>query len=236
MYIKIKTFIKGEFTAWKRSELFWLFIACTVILSLSVYWQDTPTGIICALTGVICVILTGKGKTSCYIFGLVNTLLYAYIAFGVQYYGEVMLNLMYYVPMQFVGWHLWKKNLQADTRVVIKERLNVKWRFVVFALCMVSIGIYGLLLYWLGGSLPFVDSASTILSIVAMILSVKRLMEQWLIWIVVNIITIVMWAVAFANGSDNIATLIMWCVYLVNSIIMCRKWLKESDNRMKGDM
>jgi len=38
---------------------------------------------------MICVVLTGKGKLSSYVFGMVNTLLYAYIAYGAKYYGDV---------------------------------------------------------------------------------------------------------------------------------------------------
>lgn len=107
---KVKKFAKNEFTGWKKWEVVWLILATIIITGLSIYWGDNLRGITAAVTGVICVILTGKGKMSCYIFGLVNTILYAVIAFGAKYYGEVMLNALYYVPMQFVGWFMWKKH------------------------------------------------------------------------------------------------------------------------------
>ncbi|SHK46639.1 nicotinamide mononucleotide transporter PnuC [Fibrobacter intestinalis] len=65
-------------------------------------------GIISATTGTICVILTGKDKLSAYVLGLMNVLLYADIAYRATLYGETMLNLLYYLPMQFVGWFSWK--------------------------------------------------------------------------------------------------------------------------------
>ena len=93
-------FLKEECSGWKPWEIGWLFLACCVILGLSLYWQDTAMGIISATTGVACVVCTGKGKRSAFLFGVVNTVLYAIIAWQAKYYGEVMLNALYYVPMQ----------------------------------------------------------------------------------------------------------------------------------------
>ena len=130
--------------------------ACTIITALSIHWGDDVLGITMALTGVICVILTGKGKMSCYLFGLVNTVLYAWIAFGARYYGEVMLNACYYVPMQFVGWFMWKKHMDGKTKEVEKTRLTVSRQILLLVLSAVSICGYGLVLKRLGGNLPFI--------------------------------------------------------------------------------
>ena len=59
-------------------------------------------GMISSTTGVICVVCTGKGEAVRLSFGLINSVLYAIIAFEAAYYGETMLNLIYYVPMPFV--------------------------------------------------------------------------------------------------------------------------------------
>lgn len=224
----MKNFIKKELRGWKPIEVIWLIFAGAVTFLLSIYWKDNLIGILAALTGVMCVILTGKGKISSYIFGMVNTVLYAYIAFGAKYYGEVMLNLLYYVPMNVVGWVLWKKHMDSESNEVVKERLTVKSRIVLLILCGAGIYLYGVFLKKIGGNLPFVDSMSTVLSIVAQILCVKRYMEQWVIWIVVDVVTVIMWAVNFANGGESIATLIMWSIYLLNAIFMFVKWYRAS--------
>ena len=77
-------------------------------------------------------------------------------------------------------------------------------------------------------SLPFIDSMSTVVSVVAQVLSVKRLTEQWVLWIVVDVVTVFMWLVNFINGGETIATLAMWSVYLVNAVIMFIKWNREA--------
>lgn len=122
-------FLKHELSGWKAWEIIWLAAACTVITALSLHWGDDALGITMALTGVLCVILTGKGKMSCYLFGLVNTVLYAWIAFGARYYGEVMLNACYYVPMQFVGWFMWKNTWTVRQRKWRKPGLPFQDRY-----------------------------------------------------------------------------------------------------------
>lgn len=224
---KMQKYVKSELTGWKKMEVAWLAIASAVILALSIYWKDSMIGIMSALTGVWCVILTGKGKRSSFIFGTVNVLFYAYIAFGAKYYGEVMLNLIYYFPMNFVGWFAWNKHMNEENGEVIKSSLPRKKGIFLYVCTAVAIFLYGLVLRALNGNLPFVDSMSTVVSVVAQILSVKRLTEQWVLWIVVDVVTVIMWAVNFANGGESIATLLMWSIYLLNAIIMYIRWKRE---------
>ena len=225
---KLKNYLKSEITGWKPFDIAWLAIATAVILFLSIWWRDNWISLTAALTGVWCVILTGKGKRSSFIFGLVNVIFYAIIAFGAKYYGEVMLNLIYYLPMNFVGWFAWKKHMNHDTGEVVKVRMSLKKSVVTYTLTGAAIVIYGLILKWLGGSLPFMDSMSTVVSVVAQILSIRRLMEQWVLWIAVDVVTVIMWAVNFAKGGETVATLAMWSVYLVNAFIMFARWYKEA--------
>ena len=199
-----------------------------MILGLSIYWKDNWVSLTAALTGVWCVILTGKGKRSSFILGMVNTVLYAWVAFQAKYYGEVMLNMLYYVPMNVVGWFAWKKHMNEDSGEVKKTKLSLKGSALIYGLTAAAIVGYGLVLKAMGGALPYIDSMSTVVSISAQILSVKRLREQWVLWIVVDIVTVIMWAVNFARGGETIATLAMWSVYLVNAFIMFVKWDREA--------
>lgn len=73
----------------------------------------------------------------------------------------------------------------------------------------------------LGGRHPLLDSASTIISIIANMLMVLRYREQWLLWIVIDIITVVMWL----KVQDYIMVT-MWAVYLVNAFYGYYNWSK----------
>lgn len=224
----MKKFLKNELAGWKKAEVFWLALACAVIMGLSIYWGDTLMGIVSSTTGVACVVCTGKGKLSAYIFGLVNCVLYAIISYQAQLYGETMLNAIYYIPMQFVGFYVWNRHMSDDTHEVEKKHMKNSGRILLVLVIISATYGYGLLLQRLGDAMPFVDSFTTVSSVVAMIISVKMFAEQWWIWVAVDIFSVYMWWCNFRTGSDNMATLLMWMVYFGNAIIMLIKWERET--------
>ncbi|MCI9118681.1 MAG: nicotinamide mononucleotide transporter [Flavonifractor sp.] len=224
----MRTWLQNEISGWKKWEVVWLITACAIIVALSIYWQDTWMGILSATTGAACVICTGKGKLSAYVFGLVNSVLYAIISYQAALYGETMLNALYYVPMQFVGFYTWSRHMNTETNEVIKK--NMKWtgRLMMTAFILAGTIGYGLLLRAMGDAMPFVDAFTTVTSVAAMLISVKMFAEQWWIWVVVDIVSVYMWFQSFLQGQEYIATLIMWLVYLVNAVIMLVKWEREA--------
>ncbi len=229
----MKKIIKSELSGWKKWEVSWLVAATLIIASLSVYWGDNLMGIISAMTGVICVVCTGKGKLSAYIFGLVNSILYALIAYKARLYGETMLNMLYYVPMQFIGFYVWSRHINTDTKEVEKRHMRLSGRCLLTISIMISTVLYGFVLRYLGDAMPFVDSFTTVSSVIAMIISVKMFAEQWWIWVAVDIFSVYMWWCNFTSGSDNMATLLMWIIYLGNALIMLVKWEKEAHRKIQ---
>lgn len=227
----MRDWIRNELTGWKRFEVIWLLLACGIITGLSLYWGDSPMGIISAVTGVACVVCTGKGKLSAYLFGLVNSALYALISYQASLYGETMLNALYYVPMQFVGFYVWSKHMDQGTGEVAKRRMNPLGFLAMCAAIAVATVMYGLLLKYWGDAMPFVDAFTTVSSVAAMIISVGMYAEQWWIWVAVDVFSVYMWWCDFQSGSDNMATLLMWAVYLGNAVIMLIRWEKEARSR-----
>ena len=55
---------------------------------------------------------------------MINTILYSIIAFSAKYYGEFMLNVFYYIPMNIVGFVLWSRNMNNENQEVIKTKLK----------------------------------------------------------------------------------------------------------------
>ena len=76
---------------------------------------------------------------------------------------------------------------------------------------------------------PYKDSATTVLSVIAMLLMVRAFMEQWVLWVVVNTISIIMWIIAWMRGDAHAALMvIMWMFYLANSVNGWRIWNKSA--------
>ena len=223
--------IKKYFDDWDLYEKIWLFLFTIIIISLSFYWKDSFIGIFASLSGIWCVILIAKGKIINYYFGIINVVAYAYIAYNQQYYGEVMLNMIYFFPMQFVGLYLWKKrrisNNKDDIKIVyMTNKQRVLWSVVT----VIATILYGFVLKHLGGNLPFIDSSSTVMSVIAMILMVFVFVEQWVLWILVDIVSIIMWITVMMNGGNDIAVLVMWIAFLVNAIYGLYNWIKLANS------
>ena len=175
---------------------------------------------IAAISGIFCVVLCAKGKKSQYIWGLLNIIGYVIIAWINKYYGEVMLNALYYLPSQFIGYYLWNKH--SDQEDNLEGKKLSFWFSVIFVL-IITICVYGykMVLDLLGGTGTLLDSASTVTSIVANALMMMRYREQWLLWIIIDAITVVMW---FLVGDFIMVT--MWAVYLINAFYGYYNWTK----------
>lgn len=220
---KLRNYLKG----WSLFEKIWLLTFTIVNIYLFFAWHDSWIGLTASLTGMLCVVLTAKARISSFYFGLVNILAYSYVAYQSRYYGDVMLNMLYFLPMTFIGIYFWKRNLKQNMggEVIVKS-LNWKERLIWFFSSIVILNVYGVILTIIKGTLPFIDSATTVFSIIAAIMLNKRLVEQWFYWIIVDILSIVMWAYIFITSGGDISMLVMWSAFLVNAVYGYYKWRK----------
>jgi len=219
---------------WSRFEKAWIIVSILLLTITSTLWKSPWYGYIAAISGMICVVLAAKGKISNYWFGIINCIFYAYVAYRWKLYGEVMLNLLYFLPMQFVGLYYWsrKENTNVNHNGIRVKFLSNTHRILLGIICVSGISIYSLFLGYLKGNIPWVDSTSTVLSIVAMILMAKVYMEQWVLWIIIDVVSITMWLiVVFKQGSNDIAILIMWSAFLINAIYGLYNWIKLYNNQ-----
>lgn len=194
-------------------------------------------GSVAGIAGVLCVVLVAKGSIWNYLFGIINVSMYAYISYKAELYGDAVLNAFYYVPMQFIGYWQWRKRGAAVSEArsdgqgvqVKARRFSRRQRIVLAAGCMVAVVAVGFVLRHFGDPQPFKDSTTTVLSIVAQALMALAFMEQWALWIITNVVSVVMWSVCVARGEAHAAVMvIMWVFYLLNSLNGFRVWMKLS--------
>ena len=218
-------FFKNELTGWKRWELIWLSVACGTILAASLALRERPLELICALSGAALVVFTGKGKPSAYIFGFVNSLLYGLIAIRARYFGEAIINLVYYLPMQVYGFWVWSHHMNQENNEVQKKVMSRRAHFLLVLIISSGTLLYGTVLWKvLKGSLPYMDAFGTVTAVIVIFVSVRMYIEQWVIWFAENVVTSVMWIIAYRKGNASFATILMWLVFLANSIIMFFRW------------
>lgn len=207
---------------------------------------------VAAILGVFCVVLGAKGSIANWIFGTIEAFIHIYICFCTHIYGDMLQRLVYNLPMQFVGWNKWKKRERHDGTSTIHTRY-MTWaqRLLTVAVVIIATGLLGVFLMYFGpwlievlqSVLPdmqfktlkmdydtptqlWLDSFTTVMSIVTMWVSVKAFVEQWYMWLIINVAYIAMWMMS--DSEFSFMTVAKYSVYLINSFYGIYMWHKLS--------
>ena len=137
--------------------------------------------------------------------------------------------------MQIIGYFRWNKNLKEDKREIVKISLSKKELLaLVLILSVISVFVYYLLLYFKDAH-PILDSITTVFSIGGMYLTVRRAIQQWIFWMFVNTLSLVMWINVIVTGTKAYSTAIMWGVYLYLAVYFYIVWKNEIKQNSKHD-
>lgn len=209
------------FSGWKPFEVVWLALFITAQIWAYVQAPDSVLGMIAGISGILCVVFVSKGKISNYLFGLVFAYSYFYVSWGNNFLGEMNTVLYVYLPSQFIGYFLWKANMQDDQKseAVIAKALSLKGWIITLASITVGTLIFVSILRSAGGSSTGLDGLTTIITVAAQLLMILRYREQWILWIALNILSIFLWA-------DTPAMYLMYGAYLLNSVYGFYNWTK----------
>ncbi|MEQ4673870.1 nicotinamide riboside transporter PnuC [Providencia vermicola] len=199
------------------------------------------------IAGLLCILLASLEKTINYLFGLINVSLFAVIFFQIQLYANLLLQIFFFVA-NIYGWYAWSRvnsSQQAELKIrwLSLPKASVTLVLSVLAVLYLTFNIdvvFGVLATWavellnmLGANLamptiepdafPFWDSTMTILSVVAMILMTRKYVENWLLWVIINVISIVIF---FIQGvyAMSLEYLILLGIALNGS----RLWIKSA--------
>lgn len=224
--MELTEFVKKELNGWKKIEIIGLFTVLTLILINAIIVKDNPIAVISAFCGILYTIIAGKGKISCYFFGLSGSWCYVWLSFLNSLWGNMLLYLCYYIPMQILGIFKWKKHLKKDTKEIVKTRLSNKNRIILLFIGVLGSIITSIILHCFHDKSPIADGITTFLSVLGMYLTVRRAIEQWVIWMVVNGISALMWINLVLHGTKTYSTVIMWVVYFVLAIYFYFEWKK----------
>lgn len=219
--------------AWLKNE-FWvgytkfekIFLAAMVALQAIVYCfvPDSPIGIVCGIAGCICVVLTAKGKISSYAFNFLQMITYMIICWDAALYLEFGEQVFYFIVCIY-GVFAWKKNMKTneDGTEQVKAKKFKLWQwFAAAAIVILSTGLLG---YFgaevLGSTMPYLDAMTVALAVIAQLLMVWRYREQWACWILIDVISLIMF-IALGNWS----MVAMYVAWTINAFYGWYNWTK----------
>ena len=191
--------------------------------------QTDPIELTGIILSMIYLYLEIRAKTLMWFFGIISSLLMAIVFFKFAFYADMGL-MIYYVIISIYGWIHWNSN---KTQSIVHELPIVrisKRQFIIGVLILV-LGYFTLLQILLNApekiglnasTYPYTDALTVAASIVATWMLAQKILEQWYIWIIVNTISTIMFAMKGLNY-----TTILYVVYTIGSIIGYINWLKN---------
>ncbi len=145
--------------------------------------------IIATITGIIAVAFQAKEKIIAWPFALISVAIASYIFFHSKLYSDFGLHIIYII-LNIYGWMVWSQRDPssdvASTKILSKDGLL--WAILITVLGTILLG------YTMGNftdaDLPFFDAFTTSGSLVAQFLLAKKYLQNWLFWLVVDIVAI----------------------------------------------
>ena len=195
---------------------------------LTAHWLDITTTIL----GLAYILLEYKASAWMWVVG------FAMQALGIVLYYEKGLYAdcgmeFYYLAMTVYGWWRWVRHetSHGDCTPVKRDSLPVSRfpRHLVLPWLVIIVVIWGII-YWLlvtftNSNVPLADSFTTALSIVGIWALAHKYLEQWFIWIAVDVVTS---ALYFYKDIPFKASL--YALYVIIAIFGYRKWRKMINN------
>lgn len=188
-----------------------------------------------ALMGVISTVLSANGSIWTFLFGLIDVTIYSYMLFDSKMPSQFILHVGYFIPMEFIGFFQWRKRGADGKKQVRAQRLNGR-KWVQYALLFAGVFAVSLAFGYFAltkagepvvASKILLDSAATTANIVALVMMAFAYMEQWYLWTLVNISSVVLWTITMIKepgAGYAIIPLVKYSFYLINGINGIRIW------------
>uniref|UniRef100_UPI004056081B nicotinamide riboside transporter PnuC n=1 Tax=Alistipes sp. TaxID=1872444 RepID=UPI004056081B len=143
-------------------------------------------------------------------------------------YADAAMQL-YYLLAAIYGLVVWKRNSKDEKSGSIKHT-PVRWILPLVAVyAVLHVVIYFVLTQFTDSSVPFLDSMSTALCVVATWMLSRKLVEQWLVWLVVDMISVGLY---FYKGIP--LTALLYTLYCVLAVAGYMRWQRECRRVMAG--
>lgn len=143
---------------------------------------------VAVVTSLLCVWLTVRNNIWNWFWGFIGVILYGYIFWNYKNYANAGLQILYFLPIQFIGWYVWKRKGPNQDDDLPVTQLTPQARLGWAGATVVLTGLLYVILRLTNDPLPLGDSVTTAMSIVAQYLQVHKKFENWWLWIAADVI------------------------------------------------
>lgn len=178
-----------------------------------------------SVLGVTALIFTAKGNVFGPVLLIIFSLIYGYISFTQQYYGEIFTYVGMSAPVSAVSVFTWLKNPYSLSEVKVSKVNAKKMVLMLFSTILVTVLFYFILKFFGTASL-IISTISVATSFLASMLTVLRSPFYAAAYALNDIVLIVLWVIASLNDVSCVPVVVCFAVFLFNDLYGLRNWLK----------
>ncbi|MDR3654007.1 MAG: nicotinamide riboside transporter PnuC [Paludibacter sp.] len=180
--------------------------------------------IVGAILSLIYLDLSIKEKVSLWFFGIISSVFYIVIFFQTKFYADMSLQF-YYVIISIYGWINWKRGEQEKGKELPTTRMSKKlFVSLIIATVLIYFIYYLILSKFTDSTIPKADSLVGALSIVGTWMLARKLIENWLVWIVADALCIGLYLY-----KGLFPTAILFVIYTIMAVVGYFQWKKTME-------
>ena len=216
----------------KRFDL-WIGIILSALVIVASWQQWLPVPLTEALgfvTGAACVYLVVQQSIWNFPLGLANNIFFLVLFGQARLFGDAGLQVVYLV-LGVHGWYQWLHGGEQRTALTI-TRASRQVLLVLAALIPLATWGLVLILRQVNGSAPLPDAFTTVLSLAAQYLLNRKMLENWFVWIVADVIYIYLY---ITRGLH--LTAVLYGVFLclcIAGLVRWRRTLRDEEAALRG--
>ena len=196
--------VEGTFASW-----FVLIGIITQILTCYIM-EDTLLALCSGIAGVISVVLCSQKKLSFYFWGILQLVTILIISYQTNLPGKVIENAFYLLTM-IIGLLLWGKNKNKDE--VKTETMGFSDYAILAVFTPLLVLGVSLFVVDANSEQPFLDTLTTVIGIIAQIMLIFRFREQWILWFILDVLCIALWA-----KDGNWCLMVQYIFWTINCV------------------
>lgn len=177
----------------------------------------TPLELAANFFTALCIFLAGRNNINTWWTGLVGCVLYGIMFYNVQLYADATLQVFFF-GTGVIGFYLWK-NKKSTKELPITDATNKYLISSVSIALLAALGYGTLLHYYTDAYAPWIDSTVLTFSVAAQLLLMRRNIQTWQVWILVNTLSVpLFWS------RELYLTSALYAVFWVNAVVSYYKW------------
>lgn len=184
----------------------------------------SPLEIAGVVLNVAGVWLTARRNMWCWPVGIAGVLVYGYLFWLWQLYGDMALQV-FYVALQCYGWHRWKDADMAPTGGLVPVRGERRRLIVEITMAgVLSMVLAWFMTIWTNDVMPCLDATLTCFSLLAAYWATRRYIQNWHLWISVDVV----YSALFLYRHDTL-TAALYGMFTVLAFYGARQWREAFD-------